>query len=605
MAFYGQGGGAAFDPIDCWVAQTAREMLDAGDWIVPRFAGQARMQKSPGPYWAVMATSVIAGRPIDEATARVPNALAAIALVATIYWLARRIAGDRAAVFAGFAASSSVLILWWSHRAASDLGLTLWTTLSLGLAWVALERERPGLRQTLMLLSAYLAAGVGMLWKMPMPLVVVGLPAVAYVVVLRRWSLLARWQHVLGIGLFLLPWLPWVIAVTGQEPGALAKWRVEFVDRYTGDLPNVAGQDRWYHWLLYLGPLAWYCVPYTLSLPAACSWAFRPRPHIDLRGVRLMLIWAASLFVFLTLSAGKEERYFLPGLPPMFVLLGIELASLFDDRRDRSPMLAWIAALKTWIIVPAALIGGGLYGMHEWWVRRGQFEIGQVYDWIDVRNAFVIAALVISIGLGFAAWLYLRRRRGAAFAALVGTMYLMWMWAWPKLMPLVMSQRPFIEFAERLADPRIVPPGQRSLLRNVGTHEPRIIWYSDVRFGRLIDQLELLEEQGGRRSLEYEVRRYGEEITKCLAAPEPVLLVASAPDFLMYLARAPEALEAEGRSIPPLHLWLQTRSGTMDRQMVLFGNRKPPFDEPAFVLPEPLSSRQKAKGLRMPPWSAP
>ena len=38
LCFYDLDGGPRFEPIDCWVAQTAREMQDAGDWLVPRFA---------------------------------------------------------------------------------------------------------------------------------------------------------------------------------------------------------------------------------------------------------------------------------------------------------------------------------------------------------------------------------------------------------------------------------------------------------------------------------------------------------------------------------------------------------------------------------------
>jgi len=39
LCFYHLDGGARFEPIDCWVAQTAREMREAGDWLVPRFSG--------------------------------------------------------------------------------------------------------------------------------------------------------------------------------------------------------------------------------------------------------------------------------------------------------------------------------------------------------------------------------------------------------------------------------------------------------------------------------------------------------------------------------------------------------------------------------------
>lgn len=610
ITFYAQGAGAGFEPIDAWVAQTAREMLDHDQWLVPQFAGETRLQKSPGPYWAVMAASLVAGRPIDATIARVPSALAAIGIVLTVFLLARQIAGDRAAVFAGFAAASSPFILWWSHRAASDLGLAMWTTISVAALWAACE-PRPSSTPSApanrgphggLLLLGYFAAGMGMLWKLPMPLVMVGLPAVLYVVLWNRWRMLGSWWHVAGLIAFLLPWLPWAIAVMAHEPNALAKWRVETLDRFTGDLPNIADQNKWFYWLTYLGPMIWYTLPYSLSLPAAFSWAFRRRAGLDPRGSRFVLVWIVALFAFLTASAGKEERYFLPALPPLFVLLGIELAAFFDPARARPRALLWLGALATWIVLPAGLIGGGLYGLRQWWVLRGQFELGGVCDWSDVWRAALVTFALLAIGFALCAGLCLKRRPNAAFGALVATMFAAWLWTWPKVVPLLMSQRPFIEFAERLADPHVISPSRRLALQNVGTHEPRVIWYSDVRFPRVLDQLKLLEEQRGKRSLDYEKRRYGEAIVERLQSDQPVLFVAALTDFATFLTEAPHELEAAGRPLPPLHLWIQSRCGTLDRQMVVFGNQRPPFAEPALELPESVRDKAWVRAMRRPPW---
>src|SRR5439155_11758744 len=101
------------------------------------------------------------------------------------------------------------------------------------------------------------AAGLAMLYKQPMPLLGVGLPAVLYVLLCNRWRIFASWWHVLGVVLFLLPWLPWWIALAGLQMQASAasgeatgflttlhKWRVEYIDRVTGDLPNIEEQRR-------------------------------------------------------------------------------------------------------------------------------------------------------------------------------------------------------------------------------------------------------------------------------------------------------------------------------------------------------------------------
>ncbi|MGD8451592.1 MAG: glycosyltransferase family 39 protein [Phycisphaerae bacterium] len=594
LCFYDLAGGARFEPIDCWVAQTAREMQQEGKWLVPQFSGEVRMQKSPGPYWAVMLVSMARGTPVDEICARIPNALAAVLLVAVIFWLTRHVAGERAAIFAGFAAAGSTLILWWSHRGASDLGLTTCCTVALAAVWIGAECYPRGPRRHALWMLGYFAAGVGMLYKMPMPLVVVGLPAVCYIVLRRRWGLLADRWHLLGLVLFFLPWLPWAASVTLAEGTALAKWRVEFIDRFTGDLPNVEGQGSWKFLFTYLGPPLLYCLPFTLSLPGAFVRAFRRQAGVNRDGTLFMVIWFASLLVFFTASTGKEWRYFLPALPPLFVLLGIELAAFFDPQRAASRQRDLTGAIVVWLALPIGLAACGVFGLRRWWRLRGSYELAGMADGSDVATAYIVTGILLTVSLSLAAWLYYRRREHASFGAIVVTMWATWLWAWPNLVPLLMSQRPFIDMAEQIRAK--VPAADQARILNVGSQDSRIIWYGDFRFPRVIDQLELLAEQDYRRDLDYEIRRYGEEMVNKLAGPEPVLFLAGFRDYLTFINAAPPELAKQGRPLPPVHLWLQTRYGREDRHFVLFGNRPPPFPEPALWLSDEGQAQRKEKG---------
>jgi len=46
--------------------------------------------------------------------------------------------------------------------------------------------------------------------------------------------------------------------------------------------------------------------------------------------------------------------------------------------------------------------------------------------------------------------------------------------------------------------------------------------------------------------------------------------------------------------MPPVHLWLQTRVGSKDRQFVLFANRPPPWPEPALSPPSERLEQARA-----------
>ncbi len=580
VSFYALGGGSDFDPPDAWVAQTAREMQESGSWygyIVPHFSGEVRLQKSPGPYWLVCLTAWLRGTPVDVVSARMHSAASAVVLVAVVFWLTWRIAGERAAIFAGFALASSALLLYWSHRAASDLGVTTCITLSLACLWAGSELEPPGWRRIALWLLGYFAAGLGMLYKMPMPLPCIGIPALVYVLIFRRWGLFASLWHVPGLALFLLPWLPWVLAVIQAEPTALDKWWVEFVDRYTGEMPpaldSTEREGDWTKYLFYLGVAAVFAIPYTLSIPGAITRACRTQPGVHDRGRWFLLIWLVSLLVFFTLGSVRETRYFLPGLPPLFALLGIELAAFFDPQRRPRPALERGGLILIGVAAPAGAVAGG------WYLKRLSDRMAEygVYGWEELGPAYCVAAAIFVVGIIAATLLYVRRREHASFAALVAMMWAAWMWIWPVLMPAASSDEAIRDFADQL---RRIPIEHRARLRQIAHQDSRVIWHSDVRYPRVLDQLDLLERQGGERSREKELRLVAEEMLRKLESDELWLFVAHPLDYGLFQARVPVEMALEGRRMPRTYLWVVGRIGRPDHRYLVFGNRPPPWPEP-------------------------
>jgi len=579
LSFYRLDDGAGFEPVDCWVAQPSREMhehIQAEGWrglITPYLSGELFLHKSPGPYWAVNLSAYLRGEGVDETTVRTPGAVAAVVLVMTIFWLTRRIAGDRAAIFAGYAAAGSVFILYWSHRGCADLSVTALLTLSLACLWIGSESEPPGWRRIALWMLGYFFAGLAMIDKMPMPLVCVGIPALLYVLLRNRWRILASPWHILGLVLFLLPWLPWALTIAFKIPAALPKWRVEYWDRITGDLPNVTGQFTWYFYLMYVGVALALAFPFSLSIPRAIGRAFRRAPGVDRNGQWFVLIWFLGLFVFFTLSTGKETRYFLPAMPPLLVMLGIELAAFFDPQRPARPQWDRRGFWAVAVLVPLGFIGCG-FALRNWYNKN---VTAGMFPWSDVLWPAVGGAVILAGGMICAAWLYRRRKEHASFAALVGVMWLAWLWLWPTLMPRIGSQAAYKDFAAQLA---ALDGRYRGDLRQVAHHDPRILWYSDVRYPRLIDQLEMLEQEGGERDLAWERQQYGEKMVEILAQDESTLMVISYDQYCEFQTQAPLALAAQGRTMPMSHIWLQSRLGRVDRHYLLFSSQPPPWPEP-------------------------
>lgn len=574
LSCYDLRGGAALEQTDCWVAQTAREMQAAGQWLVPRFSGEVRLHKSPGAYWAAMLSAKLLGGPVDEVAARLPCAVAVVVLVAAIFLFTRSLAGDRAAIFAGFAASSSTLCLYGSHKAAADAGLMTLTTLALMCWWIAANPEPSSRRSGLFWCLGYLAAGLGMLYKMPMPLISVFLPAACYIVVRRRWSVLASGWHLVGLVLFLLPWLPWVIGLLMAEPQAIMKWRVETLDRFTGDLPTVQDQAHWQYYFLYLIPPVFNTLPYTLSLPGAFRRAVVVREPRLRDGLQFMVIWFVSQLVFLTLSVGKEGRYIMPALPPLFVLLGCELSAFFGANADvTSPRVRW-AVRAIWLLVPGVLLAGV-------WALRSWAQQDQVFTFAQVLPAYLVTAAIFSAGACTAAWLHQRRSGNASFATLVVTMWVMWLWMWPRLLPMMANEAPSIDLARQIVTR--LPPEMRGQLKYVGSQDAQLIWYGDLRIPRITGYMDMIVEQGGHRFMAKEERMVAEEMLKQLADDKPVLLVAPRYYYLRFLQEASRVLASEGRSMPRTYAWLESSVGPKIKRTVVFSNYPPPWPEPSIV----------------------
>jgi 4-amino-4-deoxy-L-arabinose transferase-like glycosyltransferase len=93
----------------------AQQMLESGNWIVPRLYGEPLFTKPPGMYAAIALCSLPVGR-VTDFTARLPSALAATACVLMFWWYFKRHLGRMAALAAGLILPMSLM---WIDKASS------------------------------------------------------------------------------------------------------------------------------------------------------------------------------------------------------------------------------------------------------------------------------------------------------------------------------------------------------------------------------------------------------------------------------------------------------------------------------------------------------
>lgn len=123
IALCNLGGYRPLTSHEVLVAQTAREMFESGDYIVPTYFGVPRFQKPPLAYWSAVTSYSIFGR--SDWSARFPFALAGVTLVLVAAMIGNRLDGRRSGLAAGFALMTMLYWLRQTLLAEADILLAL------------------------------------------------------------------------------------------------------------------------------------------------------------------------------------------------------------------------------------------------------------------------------------------------------------------------------------------------------------------------------------------------------------------------------------------------------------------------------------------------
>src|SRR5882672_949144 len=109
LYFIGAGRVSLWDRDEAWYAQTSKQMLESGDWVVPRFLDSPRYAKPILIYWCQASSMKLFGP--TALAARIPSA---VAMVGTITLLAvvlkRAVGAQRASITILIFASSAMII---------------------------------------------------------------------------------------------------------------------------------------------------------------------------------------------------------------------------------------------------------------------------------------------------------------------------------------------------------------------------------------------------------------------------------------------------------------------------------------------------------------
>ncbi len=349
-------------------------MLESGDYIDIRFQDEVRYKKPVGIYWlqagVVKAASALGFRRALTTIwlYRVPSLVGAIGAVLLTYWAALAFVSRRAAVLAGLMMASCVLLGIERLIAKTDAVLLMTVVAAMGAmarAYLSEQGRRldaAGAWTVAAVFWTALAAGV--LLKGPLIVMVVGLAALALIVVDRS----ARWLLVLkplpGVVWLALLVLPWFLAIIGRAGEAF------FAESLGQDLLSkvFAGQESHGAPPGYYLALFWVTFWPGATLAALATpavWAARREP-----GTKFLLAWLLPSWVVFELVMTKLPHYVLPLYPAIAILIA---GAIDTNMLSRKPVLVW--GTIWWFVVPliAGIVGivalavvGRQFGLLVW-----------------------------------------------------------------------------------------------------------------------------------------------------------------------------------------------------------------------------------------------
>jgi 4-amino-4-deoxy-L-arabinose transferase-like glycosyltransferase len=319
-----------------------QEMLAAGSWLTPTLNGAPYLDKPQLLYWLTMAVYKLLGA--SAWSARVPTLLVTLGEVWLTYLIGRRLVGQVAAWLGGFILLTSIgffvlhLLILTDHLVTLALLAALYSLLR----WEA----QPARRWTVLF---FLALVAGFLSKGFIGIVFPGAIGLIYAWQVKERRLLKLMFSPGGIALAAVLLAAWGVATEMAHPGFLRFQIVnEQIMRFLGRRsPPDVNSFTLAGFYVFLG--IW-LMPWTFILPEGLYrfWqATRPGREAGTAG-RLLLIWAAVILGFFTLSSSRIEYYSLPALPALALVLGWRVQRYLETPKDR---------LIPWTLLALGLLG--------------------------------------------------------------------------------------------------------------------------------------------------------------------------------------------------------------------------------------------------------
>jgi 4-amino-4-deoxy-L-arabinose transferase-like glycosyltransferase len=343
-------------------AEASREMIQRGDYVVPYFNNQVRLDKPPLAYWVQAASYHVFGE--NDFAARFPSAVAAALVAVSIPVRGLRIGGERVGWRAAIIFTLCLQTFVHAKAAVADMWLALFVSIA---HWSGLELLRDGLTNahhqhperkhqiSHWWFLFYVSLALGFLAKGPIawvPLITVA----CTIFYAPNLQLSRRFKFVRGILLMLAIIATWGIPALIRTHGEFLRIGIgrHVIGRSLGAMEG-HGWNSLGGYILLL-PLYFVTVfvsffPWSIKLPSLLKRLWHKRDNID----NYLFSGAAIIFIIFSLIKTKLPHYTLPAFGLLALLLARHwrekgAATTVESRRSSFTTIA-ISTACVWIVI--------------------------------------------------------------------------------------------------------------------------------------------------------------------------------------------------------------------------------------------------------------
>ena len=360
VLFYRLGQLSLWESDEARFALKALMMQETGNWLIPIRKGQVWLNKPPLHMWLINLVALVGGG-INEFTARVPSAVAAMGTVLLTFWWGWRSGGSLFGAMAGFILLTSGHFLIMGRYNLPEQALTFFVTLAL----VSFYAGYHGWLGKGAYYTMYAALGFATLTKGPAGALLPLLVILAYLAIRRDLTAVRRMQWASGLLLYAGIALPWYAVVSvgyGQSVQPAL-----FGEIIKAVLASRGHMESWYFYL-WTFPLSF--APWTLFLPGLLVvWQWRGRHGGGVPdSLSFAGIWWGVTFLVFSVAGQKRSYYLLPLFPAAAFLVASVWAHLvtFGEKCERwfrrylGVVLVVVLAFAVFLIGSMGLEGLGL-----------------------------------------------------------------------------------------------------------------------------------------------------------------------------------------------------------------------------------------------------